>query len=140
MARAQDFPEWQRLASALAALAAECGAQNAYVLDAWANLWCSAHAYDRFGGDVAMQVTDAQLRKLKVPLNRGGRLHAVTSTDYLRSFAGIYVVLLHFVEPFDADAMLTATDAALPRIETLTLLLPPPEGPGSGSAEGFGVA
>jgi len=29
---------------------------------------------------------------------------------------------------------------ALPKIEALTLALPPPEGPGSGSAEGVGSA
>ncbi len=129
-----------RLAAALATLAKECGAQNAHVLDAWANLWCSADAYDGPGGDLAIGLTDAQLKKLRLPLNRGGRLHCATATDYFRSFAGIYVVNLHFAGPFDADAVLTATDAALPRIEALTLLLPPPEGPGSGGAEGFGVA
>jgi len=59
---------------------------------------------------------------------------------YLKSFAGIYVLAVDFEATFNAFIVRAAARRALPKIETLTLLLPPPQGPGSGSAEGVGSA
>jgi hypothetical protein len=134
-------PEWQRLADALGDLSRESGATNGYVLDAWANLWCAGNDL-YLGGESGpiMELTQAQLLSLPRPLNRGGRIDRAQGLTYFRSFAGIYVVVLRFQAPFDLAALRPVVTKALPRIEALTLALPPPEGPGSGGAEGVGVA
>jgi hypothetical protein len=140
MTRGEDFPEWERLGTALLALVEACGARNAFVLDAWANLWCSGNAYDGPDGDLAMDLAHELLSSLAVPLNRGGRIDRVEHRSFLKSFAGIYVLALLFDGPFSPAQVRAAIDKALPGIEALTLLLPPPEGPDAGGAQGSGIA
>jgi hypothetical protein len=137
----RDFPEWQRLADALGELARDCGSLGAYVLDSQANLWCAGDdLYDGGDSDMIMDLVHERLGALPLPLNRGGHIDAAFRSAYLRSFAGIYIVALRFAGPFDVDLTQRAIAASLPRIEALTLLLPPPDGPGSSGASGFGVA
>ena len=50
------------------------------------------------------------------------------------------ILFLLFAEPFDAEQVRPVVTAALPNIASLTAGLPPPEGPGSSSSEGFGRA
>jgi len=60
----------------------------------------------------------------------------------MRSF-GTYVLLALFSRPLEPQSLRQTRGAvarALPRIDALTLALPAPDGPGSGGAEGFGVA
>lgn len=140
MAHGEDFPEWERLGAALFALAEACGTRNAFVLDAWANLWCAANRYDGPDGDLAMELAHAQLAALPIPLNRGGGIDRVAHRSFLKSFAGIYVLALLFDGPFSPAAVRAAVDNALPGIEALTLLLPPPDGPEAGSGRGAGIA
>ncbi len=136
----EKHPEWQRLADALGALAREVGASNGFVLDSVANLWCSAKLYEGPDGDEVMDVAYDALTAMPIPLKRGGRIDRVAGQTYLRSFAGIYVLALRFTAAFDLARVRASAEQALPRIEALTLQLPPPDGPGSGGSEGFGVA
>ena len=62
--------------------------------------------------------------------------HWRTARSYIaESFAGIYVLVAWFNEPSDAYL---AIRQAIPRIEGLTLSLPPPDGPDA--TEGAGKA
>lgn len=136
----RKFPEWQRLADALDELSRECEATNGYVLDSQANLWCAGNDL-YYGGesDAVMDLTQKQLAALPQPLNKGGRIDRAFGRTYFRSFAGVYVLALRFAGPFDVSRAREASSRALPKIEALTLLLPPPEGPGSAGAAGCGV-
>ena len=136
-----DFPQWQRLANALERLAADCSATGGFVLDAWANLWCAGNdLYHGSESGVVMDLTHKELSDLPVALTRGGRIDLASDATYFRSFAGIYVLVLRFAGPFDLATVRAATLTALPTIEALTLLLPPPGGPDPNGAAGFGVA
>lgn len=137
-----DFPEWQRLADVLSALSTECGATNGYVLDAWANLWCAGNDLHSGGeSDRVMSLAQRELATLPVALNRGGKLDRAHGETYFRSFAGIYVLVLRFNDDaIDAAQVRAAVAKALPAVEALTLLLPPPDGPTSGGVAGAGVA
>ena len=73
-------------------------------------------------------------------LGAGGHIDRVFSYSYIRSFAGVYVLLLRFHGSFDSQLVRDLVSKALKSIELLTLALPPPDGPGSGTAEGVGVA
>jgi hypothetical protein len=90
-------------------------------------------------------LTKNALAALKTPLSRGGRLDRAlipSREDYglFRTFSGVYVLLLRSLVPVDGASWPGAITEALPRIQALTLALPPPDGPGSGTAQGFGVA
>lgn len=141
MALGPDVPEWLELRGQLLALTESSGAHNSYVLDAWANVWCAARGFDWPGAVGVAQVVVAGLRPA---LQRGGRvdraLHRREGHGYVRSFAAVYLLLLRFSGPYAVAPVRQAIAEALPRIEALTLALPPPEGPGSGTNEGFGVA
>jgi hypothetical protein len=121
------------LASALDELATRVGADNALVIDAWAHLWCHARPIDGAEQELAVDLAREVLRHAPKPLTRGGRLHHWDMTGpggwYARSFAGVYVVVLVFVGALDAAAILAALTDALPRIESLTVSLPPHDGP-----------
>jgi hypothetical protein len=140
MARS-EFPEWQRLADALAELTRVCGARGGYVLDSGANLWCAGDDLSPDGDSSSvMALTRVELDSLPTPLKRGGRLDLGRDSTYFRSFAGIYVLVLRFAGPMELGTVRAAVNARLRRIEGLTLSLPPPDGPGSSGAEGVGSA
>ena len=84
------------------------------------------------------------IRNLAPPLHRGGRLDLVVSdrrgNAYMKSFAGIYVLLLRYPGHFDGRAARQSATRALGAIEALTTSLPQTDGPGAGGAEGFGSA
>jgi hypothetical protein len=118
--------------------------QNAYIVDAWGNLWCSAHTVEWRCQSAAIDVVKTELARAELPLQRGGKIdrqgHQRNGSTYLRSFAGVFVLLVRFESPFDQDLVRSVVGATLRRLEGLVVSLPPPNGPGSGSAEGFGVA
>jgi hypothetical protein len=115
------------------------------VLDAWHNLWCAAPTRLPLRQQEVVFLTKNALDALKKPLPRGGRLDralqpAREDYGFFRTFSGVYVLLLRSLVPVDDTGWPAAITEALPRIQALTLALPPPDGPGSGSAAGFGVA
>lgn len=136
-------PALNALNNALLELAAECEASCVAVIDDGNGLWCASHrgfeqAADRFyRTEIAMQ-PDVHLR-------RGKAFHVVRDDPpnraYLaEAFASIYVVIVFFDRAFDPFTARTRLRAALPRIEALTLSLPPPFGPDAGGGEGQGRA
>lgn len=136
--------QWRELRRRLVILAEECGAQNACVLDAWGNLWCSGYVADWSEQSRAITAVERALAQLHRPLQRGrrldGRLLHGGEHLYVRSFANVYLTLLRFPGSFAEDPVRDAVAKALPGIEALTIALPPPSGPGSASGAGFGVA
>lgn len=61
------------------------------------------------------------------------RPHEAPNDSYLgESFAGIYVLVVGFDGTFDPFRARARVREALPRIEALTLALPPPDGPAAG--------
>jgi hypothetical protein len=140
----QASPEWEKLRSELERLMHASRAFNAYVLDAWDNVWCSAHGYaDTVHEDLTELVHDAA-RHRGISLTRGGKLDTYFSGRaghaYLRTYGSCYVLLLRFSGPFDHANAREITTEHLPRLEALTLALPPPDGPGSDGSEAASTA
>jgi hypothetical protein len=133
-----DFEQAQRaLAIQLRALCEHAAASNAFVFDAWGLIWCSASL--TFGDDqerLYAQVA-AILESLVLPLHGGGKLDRVFEDEhaatYCVSFGVTYVLGLWMTPETNELAMRRAVRDALPTIESLTLSLPPPDGPGSTS-------
>ena len=128
------------------------GMENAYVRDAWGNRWCSGRPFSRYAGAEIDAAVNAAVSACAPSLPRGGKLDTVIELSGRRalvvSFAGVYLLVVEYRTPAETfvasvqrQAMVRkATLGALPKIERLTLALPPPAGPGSGSAEGVGTA
>jgi hypothetical protein len=136
--------EWEELRVELDALANAAVAFNAYVVDAWGIVWCAARYFESvYPEDLADLVRLAEARR-HVRVTHGGKLDAVLSGSkghaYLRTYASCYVVLLRYAGPFDEPKARDVVSAALPRLEAITLRLPPPEGPGSSGNEAAGSA
>ncbi len=125
--------EWSALAAVLAALAERVGASNACVTDAWGHLWCRGHALSPDEQNRVLALAREVVQRAPKPLPRGGRLEGGAFEDgsgwYARSFAGVYVVSMIFEGPFDEPSVRRALPDFLPRIEALTVALPPPDGP-----------
>ena len=132
-------PALNALQRALCDLVLECDGTCAAVIDDGNGLWCTSNpgfepAADRFyREEIAAQPT--------VQLKRGVHLHVVRHDPPARayvaeSFASIYVLILWFDRAFDPFTARTQLRRALPRIEALTLALPPPFGPDAGSGAG----
>ena len=129
MAISRDDSRWVALADALLSLAREVGAANAIVADISENLWCRA-----------VDVSDSEMKALDDmfmlamstatgPLQRGGSVRLIRADQEpffcAVSFAGIYLLLIRFEQPFDATRAAAIVDAQLPHIERLTVALPP---------------
>ncbi|MEZ4222586.1 MAG: hypothetical protein R3B13_16720 [Polyangiaceae bacterium] len=137
-------PSWSELRRALTSLAVDAHALYAYVLDSRCTLWCSSNHVEQDRVSPAVQIVLDEVAALDPPMHRGGRLDCFakrrSGNAYLRSFGGIYVLLLRFSSPRPIQAVRTAVNPVLPRIEALVAGLPPTSGPGSEGAEGLGVA
>lgn len=137
-----ETPGWSLLAEELAKLVADTHAHNAYVVDAWGGSWCAAHDFSDVLPEPAAALLESALSRLDKPLTKGGTLDAVISNTeaeptghaYLCSFAAVRILFLRFSGPFEPARARDAVRTALPRIETLTLSLPSPDGPASGEA------
>jgi hypothetical protein len=138
MLSAQESQEWQDLQHELETIARTAEAFNAYVLDAWDNLWCAAHDFAMLPREDLVDLIRVGLGG-KAPLYRGGTLDTFLSGQmgqaYMKTYASCYVLLLRFLGPFDHKAARTVVYDALPRLEALTLRLPPLGGPGSSAGE-----
>ena len=128
-----QVPAWSALASSLLQLVEGTGAATAVVMDESNALWCCGSRVAGVEGE-AFALLERALRAANKPLRRGGRVdtvHRVAAPFFAaRSFAGIYVLIVWFESSFDAASVHAAISRALPTIEALTLLLPPPDGPG----------
>jgi len=144
----EEHPSWLALREELGGITAATGAANAYVLDAWGNLWCSARSVPENILQFAVRIAEFIVRTTKPPITRGGKLDQSVPTQgavagYIRSFSGVYILLVLSETRMDRgtiQVLRAIITRALPRIEALTLSLPPPDGPGPSSGEGFGVA
>jgi hypothetical protein len=132
MALGPHVKEWRELEAALEELVTRLGAANAAVADAWNDLWCRAHSEGGHEKTAAFELLDRALATLGRPLPRGGKLDLCESAAspwfIARSFAAVYVLLVWFDGPFQAEAAQTHIKRALPTIERLTTSLPPPNG------------
>lgn len=142
MAKASDQPGSQvrrALNLALIELAEACNGTGAAVIDDGNGLWCTSHigferACDTFYREEIALRPEVQLKK-------GRPLHVVRADPpahayVAESFASIYVVIVFFDRAFDPFTARSRLRAALPRIESLTLSLPPPFGPDTDSGAG----
>jgi hypothetical protein len=140
MALGSHVPEWTALAQSLNHLTERACADNAIVVDAWGHLWCRARPFSeaepRWVLDLAKRITAAA----EPPLPRGGRVDTHEPSGrvrwYARSFAGVYVVVLLYGQPFDPSHARIRVHEALPELEALTIALPPPDGPDATSGVG----
>ncbi|WP_437953469.1 hypothetical protein WME98_24390 [Sorangium sp. So ce296] len=135
MPLSDDVPEWKALRDTLRDLVARAGAAAAAVIDESNNIWCAWPVASTVP-PLAARFAERELAGRPGPsLRRGGRLrvaHPAGSPDdsYMaESFGGIYVLVLWFNGPFDPDFQRARLRRELPRIEALTVALPPPDGP-----------
>ncbi|WP_437589661.1 hypothetical protein [Sorangium sp. So ce1000] len=138
MPLSEDIPEWKALRDTLSDLVARAGAAAAAVIDESNNIWCAWPVAPTVV-PLAARFAERELGdRSGPPLRRGGRLRvarpaAPPEDSYLaESFGGIYVLVLWFGGPFDADFQRARLRRELPRIEALTVALPPPDGPEAG--------
>lgn len=118
-----DVVEWQALRDALRALAEDCAALDAFVLDRWGRLWCAAHAVDPSAQSEAIGLARRAVAfhrgsgtlDRSLPASNGRRAHA-------RSFASAYLVLVMHDEL--ARDLRGSIDRHLAQIERCTLALP----------------
>ena len=131
------------LHACLADLASSASATTAAVFDAWGLPWCCAPLHNIFVARECASVLRRAFANLKTPLEQGGSLDRICSTDgvgaaYVRSFASVYILILRYDALFDLQLAKRTVAMALPEIEARVVALPPPHGPGSGSAEARG--
>jgi hypothetical protein len=132
-------PELEALTLALAELVRDCGATLGAIVDESSVVWCTAPA-----AEGAHETVDWFFRTEIAPnikaLLHGHRLSIHRATGPHRyvaeSFAALYVIALWLEEEFDTEFVRARIRLALPKIEALTLAVPPFDGPdGSGGAQ-----
>ena len=134
-------PEWENLRAELSAVVSSAAAFNAYVFDVWSNFWCAAHSYAYVAEEELAELIRLIAKMKHVSLTRGAQLDTAYSNHvsrwhlYAKTYGSCYVLLLRFPGGFREAETRDAVAAALSRIEALTLLLPPPDGPGSDGGE-----
>ena len=153
MHSANEIPAWLKLHRRLVDLQDGVGAKIALVCDLSGALLCYGRSRrPQEGplppGDATWHGTEADLeRELKAVgemfervlhargpgQDKPGARFTVALTDeepyvFAQSFAGVYVLLVRFSGPFTPFPVASKVRAALPPIEALTVMLPPPEG------------
>jgi hypothetical protein len=131
--------EQRQLAEELSNLAKRAGAKNAFVFDAWGLIWCSGSL--TFGENQARLYAQvgAILEGLDPPLARGAKVDRIFTHElsmYCVSFAATYVLGVWLAEETNEFTLRRTVKAALPRIESMTLALPPPDGTDTTSGAG----
>jgi hypothetical protein len=121
------------LARELDKLSDSVEALNSLVFDQAGLIWCTGVAIYSDERPIIYEQIVEVLNKQNPPLVKGGRIDRVVQGTshflYCRSFAQIYVVGVWFDEPAPDLLVRRSVSNALARIEALTMLLPPPEGP-----------
>jgi hypothetical protein len=134
----RHVPEWAALRAALDALVGTTGAVRAAVVDEGNFLWCWSDPKDDEDILVYMNAFhEREIASLRPPLHRGGHVRLALRDPFWRSgrsyvaesFAAIYVLVVWFDGAQDLSLRAAQIHAALPRIEALTLAIPPPDGP-----------
>jgi len=134
-------PELEALTRALAELVRDCGATLGAIVDESSVVWCiapetaSAQAKETVDGffrtEVAPHIKEL-LHGHRLSIHRAFGPHRYVA----ESFAALYVIALWLEEEFDTDFVRARIRLALPKIEALTLAVPPFDGPdGSGGAQ-----
>jgi hypothetical protein len=136
-------PELKALTLALAELVRECGATLGAIVDESSVVWCTAPASTN-----AQEIVDAFFRAEIAPnakaLRQGHRLSVHQASGPQRyvaeSFAALYVIALWLEAEFDTEFVRARIRLALPKIEALTLAVPPFDGPegGEGAQKRYG--
>ncbi|WP_394845626.1 hypothetical protein LZC95_52425 [Pendulispora brunnea] len=126
-------PEWQVLHDCLADLAGACHARFAAVVDEGNGLWCVACTKGRSAGIAEDYAADRFYRVEIAPhakeMRRGVHL-SIESRDgddlyVAESFAALYMLVVWFDGPFEPELVHARLRRALPKVEALTLSLPP---------------
>src|SRR6478609_7731958 len=132
--------ELEALTLALAELVRDCGATLGAIVDESSVVWCTAPASEDakdtvdqfFRTEVAPHIKELlHGHRLSIHQESGPHRYVVAE-----SFAALYVIALWLAEEFDTDLVRARIRLALPKIEALTLAVPPFDGPdGSGGAQ-----
>jgi hypothetical protein len=137
-----EIAEWLELQRQLSELVRGAGAASAAILDESANVWCATETTEAMAS-ATRRFHDREIAgRAGQPLRRGGHVSVARSAPapedaYLaQSFAGTYILVLWFDGPFAPPLVQARVRRALPRIESLAITLPPPDGPDG--AEGAG--
>jgi hypothetical protein len=124
----------KQLAVALRDLVDASGGYFAAVVDEGNGLWCIAPP-TRGGDQAADRFYRFEIAPRARAMRRGARLSVRKLSGGERyiaeSFAAIYVVVVWFSDEFAVDVAGDLLRRALPKIEALTLALPPHDGPGA---------
>jgi hypothetical protein len=123
----------RELAAELHELVTRAGAANAFVFDAWGLIWCSAHLTHGDDQERLYAQVKAILEGLDPPLQRGTKLDRTFPDDvtpmYCVSFSATYVLGVWLNAETNEFLIRRSVADALPKIETMTLSLPPPTVP-----------
>lgn len=129
----KQSPEYVALAGELDKLSDSVEALNSLVFDQAGLIWCTGVAIYSNERPILYGQIAQVLEKQDPPLTKGGRIDRLVQSEshslYCRSFAQTYVVGVWFDTPAPDLLVRRSVGNALPRIEQLTMLLPPPEGP-----------
>ncbi|MEI9950138.1 MAG: hypothetical protein WDO74_14480 [Pseudomonadota bacterium] len=132
-------PELEALTLALAELVRDCGATLGAIVDESSVVWCTAPASSNaqeivehfFRTEIAPN-TKALLHGQRLSIHQASGPHRYVA----ESFAALYVLALWLEAEFDTEFVRARIRLALPKIEALTLAVPPFDGPeGGGEAQ-----
>ncbi|HET7541186.1 MAG TPA: hypothetical protein VFK05_15015 [Polyangiaceae bacterium] len=132
-------PELEALTLALLELVQGCGATLGAIVDESSVVWCMVPASSE-GEAIVDQFFRTEIAPNTKSLLHGHRLSIHQTSGSLRyvaeSFAALYVIALWLQAEFDTELVRARIRLALPKIEALTLAVPPFDGPdGSGGAQ-----
>lgn len=135
-------PELEALTQAVAELVRECGATLGAIVDESSVVWCTVPSSPAARGTVD-HFFQAEIAPHIKELLHGQRLSIHQASGPHRyvaeSFAALYVIALWLEAEFDTELVRARIRLALPKIEALTLAVPPFDGPeDSGGAQRYG--
>ena len=133
------LPELEALTLALAELVRDCDATLGAIVDESSVVWCTVPAgenaaatVDHFFHTEIEPNIKALLHGQRLSIHQASGPHRYVA----ESFAALYVIALWLEAEFDTELVRARIRLALPRIEALTLAVPPFDGPeGSGGAQ-----
>jgi hypothetical protein len=136
-------PELQALTVALAELVRDSAATLGAIVDESGVVWCTAPASASAQG-IVDQFFRTEIAPNTKALLQGHRLsiHQASGPEryVAESFAALYVIALWLDAEFDTEFVRARIRLALPKIEALTLAVPPFDGPegGDGAQQRYG--
>ncbi len=139
---ATPSPELEALTLALAELVRDCAATLGAIVDESSVVWCTAPASAAWAASegIVNEFFRTEIAPNIKTLLHGHRLSIHQASGPHRyvaeSFAALYVVAVWLDAEFDTEFVRARIRLALPRLEALTLAVPPFDGPeGSGGAQ-----